>query len=44
MFYPNIILTMRKMEKCYSQESCWFKLPEATKEFDTFYIYSTVDV
>jgi hypothetical protein len=26
----------------YSQKSCWFKYPEITKEFDTFYIYSTV--
>ena len=26
----------------YSKESCWFKLPKATKEFDTFYIYSTL--
>ena len=26
----------------YAQKSCWYKLPEATKEFDTFYIYSTM--
>ncbi len=26
----------------YSKESCWFKLPEITKKFDTFYIYSTI--
>ena len=24
----------------YSQESSWYKIPEITKEFDTFYIYS----
>lgn len=26
----------------YSKKSCWYKLPEITKEFDTFYIYSTI--
>ena len=26
----------------YSQKTCWYKLPEITKEFDTFYIYSTI--
>ena len=26
----------------YSQEANWYKLPEITKEFDTFYIYSTI--
>ena len=26
----------------YSQEANWYKLPEITKEFDTFYIYSTM--
>lgn len=26
----------------YSQKSSWYKLPEITKEFDTFYIYSTI--
>ena len=26
----------------YSQKSSWHKLPEITKEFDTFYIYSTI--
>ena len=26
----------------YSQKSCWYKMPEITKEFDTFYIYSTM--
>ena len=26
----------------YSQESNWYKIPEITKEFDTFYIYSTI--
>ena len=26
----------------YSQNSCWYKLPAITKEFDTFYIYSTI--
>ena len=26
----------------YSQKANWYKLPEATKEFDTFYIYSTM--
>ena len=26
----------------YSQESCWFKNPEITKDVDTFYIYSTI--
>ena len=26
----------------YSQESSWYKIPEITKEFDTFYIYSTM--
>ena len=26
----------------YSQESNWYKIPEITKEFDTFYIYSTM--
>ena len=26
----------------YSKKSCWYKLPEITKEFDTFYIYSTL--
>jgi len=26
----------------YSKEACWWKLPEITKEFDTFYIYSTI--
>ena len=26
----------------YSQKSCWYKMPEITKEFDTFYIYSTI--
>ena len=25
----------------YSQESCWDKIPEITKEFDTFFIYPT---
>ena len=26
----------------YSKEACWWKIPEVTKEFDTFYIYSTI--
>ena len=26
----------------YSKEACWWKIPEVTKEFDTFYIYSTM--
>ena len=26
----------------YSKKACWYKLPEITKEFDTFYIYSTM--
>ena len=26
----------------YSKKSNWYKLPEITKEFDTFYIYSTM--
>lgn len=26
----------------YSKEACWWKIPEITKEFDTFYIYSTI--
>ena len=26
----------------YSKKACWYKMPEITKEFDTFYIYSTV--
>ena len=26
----------------YSKAECWFKLPEVTKDVDTFYIYSTV--
>jgi pimeloyl-ACP methyl ester carboxylesterase len=26
----------------YSQKACWWKIPEITKEFDTFYIYSTI--
>jgi hypothetical protein len=26
----------------YSKKSCWWKIPEITKEFDTFYIYSTI--
>ena len=26
----------------YSQEANWYKLPEITKEYDTFYIYSTI--
>ena len=26
----------------YSQKSCWYKLPQITQEFDTFYIYSTI--
>jgi hypothetical protein len=26
----------------YSKEACWWKIPEITKEFDTFYIYSTM--
>ena len=26
----------------YSQEDCWYKIPEITKDVDTFYIYSTV--
>ena len=26
----------------YSQEANWYKIPEITKEFDTFYIYSTM--
>jgi len=26
----------------YSQKSSWYKIPEITKEFDTFYIYSTM--
>ena len=26
----------------YSQESNWYKIPAITKEFDTFYIYSTI--
>jgi len=37
------------MEKCmlnattdYSKKSSWYKIPEITKEFDTFYIYSTM--
>ena len=25
----------------YSQKSCWYKIPEITKEFDTFFIYPT---
>ena len=26
----------------YSKKACWYKLPEITKQFDTFYIYSTI--
>ena len=26
----------------YSKKACWYKMPEITKEFDTFYIYSTI--
>ena len=26
----------------YSKEACWWKIPKITKEFDTFYIYSTM--
>ena len=26
----------------YSKEACWWKIPKITKEFDTFYIYSTI--
>ena len=26
----------------YSQEDCWYKIPEITKDVDTFYIYSTI--
>ena len=26
----------------YSKKTNWYKLPEITKEFDTFYIYSTM--
>ena len=26
----------------YSQKASWYKMPEITKEFDTFYIYSTM--
>ena len=26
----------------YSQKSSWYKLPAITKQFDTFYIYSTI--
>ena len=26
----------------YSQKTNWYKIPEITKEFDTFYIYSTI--
>ena len=26
----------------YSKKSSWYKIPEITKEFDTFYIYSTM--
>ncbi len=34
---------MKQSEKImYSQKSCWYKMPEITKEFDTFYIYSTM--
>ena len=25
----------------YSQESCWFQIPEITKDVDTFYVYAT---
>ncbi|MBQ8714494.1 MAG: DUF3089 domain-containing protein [Prevotella sp.] len=25
----------------YSQKSCWYKIPEITKKFDTFFIYPT---
>ena len=25
----------------YSQKSCWYQIPEITKEFDTFFIYPT---
>ena len=28
----------------YSKKGNWYKIPEITKKFDTFYIYSTVDV
>ena len=26
----------------YSREECWYKIPEITKDVDTFYIYSTM--
>ena len=26
----------------YSQNASWYKIPEITKDIDTFYIYSTV--
>ena len=25
----------------YSKKSCWYQIPEITKEFDTFFIYPT---
>lgn len=25
----------------YSQKSCWYKIPEITKDVDTFYVYAT---
>ena len=25
----------------YSQKTCWYQIPEITKEFDTFFIYPT---
>ena len=28
----------------YSQKTSWYKIPKITKDVDTFYIYSTVDV
>jgi hypothetical protein len=39
---------MRELKKSmiettdYSKKSSWYKIPEITKEFDTFYIYSTI--
>ena len=26
----------------YSQKACWYRIPEISKEIDTFYIYSTI--
>ena len=25
----------------YSREECWFKIPEISKDIDTFYVYAT---